>query len=83
MEYFPLRRPRFHRHENFYLICMDLKRPLDDIKHTEMCRQAVSEIISIKRYYVFRDTKYINKKYVFRDTIASISNLFLREFVLI
>ena len=47
MEYYPLRIPRFHRHENFYLTYMDLKSPLDDIKLAEMCRQGYfSEIIT-------------------------------------
>ena len=53
MEYYPLRRPRFHHHDSFCLIYMDLKSPLDDIKHTEICCQAlVSEIISISMYSV-------------------------------
>ena len=68
MENYLLRRPRFHRHENFCLICMDFKSPLDDTKHAEMCRQ-VSEIISTSMY---SETLFV-----------SIPNLFLREFIFI
>ena len=35
MECYSLGIPRLHRHETFCLIYMDLKSPLDGIKHAE------------------------------------------------
>ena len=70
MEFYPLCRPRFQRHKNFYLIYMDLKSPLDDIKRMDMFLQAYFQeslvYLCIQRHY-----------------FVSISNLFLREFILI
>ena len=69
MEYHPLCRPRFYRHENFYLIYMDLK----SFRWYKACKNVssslVSEIISISMY---SETLFV-----------SISDLFLREFIFI
>ena len=69
MEYYPFRRSRFHCHENFCLIYMDLKSPLEDINFPKCVVKLSSEIISISMYS--------------ETLFGSISILFLREFILI
>ena len=65
MECYSLGIPRLHRHETFCLIYMDLKSPLDGIKHAERCGQTlILEIISVS----------MNSVTLFED----ISNLFPR-----
>ena len=69
MKYCPLRRPRFHRHDNFYLIYMDLK----SFRWYKACRNVSSNLVSEIIYiFMYSETLFV-----------SISNLFLRKFIFI